>query len=205
MARVGQDDRTVKLLTTVYELLFDHGQPIHYKELTKVLIDSGVWENPWGKEPDQILYSAMHNEFRRYGTDCRFLFLGKGFVCASTVVEGIEFFEQAGGKVPPSRPPKESAQPAVKPEAATCGNCTHLYWAGPNVVSHEAGSCSKYRQSKRSVVFKNSQPCQMWAVRTSAQANKDRLEKTDQKLEMLVMLRTGEHSLEYKRRHRGQS
>lgn len=191
------------LLVSVYELLLDHGQPIHYKQLTEVLMASGVWATPWGKEPDQILYSAMHNEFRELGTSGRFLFLGKGFVCCATMVEGIENFEEAGGRVPPPRPPKETVQQSsAQAENSTCGNCTHLYWSGPNVVSHEAGSCSKYPESGRSTVLKGTKQCPLWSARTAAQANKDRVEKADQKLESLYMLKFGEHSSEYKRRHR---
>lgn len=183
-----QNERTVALLDVVDMLLRSTQEPIHYKELTTVLVESGLWA-PWGKEPDQILYSAIHNEVKRLGQDVsRFLFMGGGIFCTS-FVEGLDELVPSlpvpEHNVAPRNPhrragdmPGEAERRQERSEHAEagrrCGNCAHLSWDGPNLHTHEVGSCSLYSKTKRACVFKASEACEHWRIRTPAQANSDR-------------------------------
>lgn len=186
---VKQSERTVALLDTVDMLLRSTQEPIHYRELTKVLIESGLWAQPWGKEHDQILYSAIHNEVKRLGQEVsRFIFMGGGIFCTS-FIEGIdeiiELLPVPEHNVTPRNPharagdmPGEAERRQERSEHAEasrrCGNCTHLSWSGPNLHTHEVGSCSLYSKTRRSCVFKTSEACEHWQIRSASQVNNDR-------------------------------
>jgi hypothetical protein len=181
-------ERTSTLLDAVDELLRETQEPIHYKELTKIMIGSGLWADPWGKEPDQILYSLMHNEVKRYGQGGgRFLFMGGGIFC-TTFMEGLDELVELlptpsanqAQRDPYARPgdmPGEADARRRDAEAAEadrrCGNCAHLAWDGPNLHKHEVGSCSMYSQTGRACVFKSSEPCGLWKRRTRSQVEAD--------------------------------
>lgn len=182
-----QSPRTAALLEIVDELLRDLAEPIHYRELTKVLIDSGLWK-AWGAEPDQILYSALHNEVKKYSQEgSRFLFLGGGIFC-SFFVEGAEFL------IPelPVPSDNDAAKVVVEHTDKRCGTCRHLSWNGPNIVSHEVGSCNMYSQTRRSCVFKKSLPCELWGARSLTQVNNDRLTPQELIVEAEHIRATGE-------------
>lgn len=184
-----QTDRQAQLLDTIDALLRQTQEPIHYRELTNVLVDSGLWETPWGKQPDQILYSAIHNDIKRHGkTNGRFMFMGGGIFC-TTFVEGIEFLEDILptpsneiNRDPYRRQgdmPGDAEQRRTRAEAAEankkCGNCVHLEWHGPNIHTHEIGTCALYLETGRPRVFKCSEACDRWKHRTQSQVSNDRI------------------------------
>lgn len=184
----GQTDRQVQLLITVDELLRSLGEPIHYRDLCKALIGSGLWADPWGKEPDQILYSAIHNDVKKHKLGVsRFLFMGGGIFCTSSLDcldELVDALPTPSNDVSPRDPfrragdmPGDAERRRAAAEAADadrrCGNCTHLSWDGPNLHTHECGSCGMYAQTKRATVFKCTEACPLWRARTFAQNNAD--------------------------------
>jgi len=202
MAR-AQATRTQELLEMVAELLSELGEPIHYKDLTKVITETGLWENPWGAEPDQILYSAMHNDVKKHGTDSRFIFWGGG-IFSTALIEGreelqtMEVKNNAKPKDPYSRPgdmPGDAEKRRVATEAAEadkrCGNCSSLFWEGPNICSHEIGSCTRASLSKRWTIFPAVAACPLWRRRSVAQMNHDRVERQQTILEAEFIRLTG--------------
>jgi len=204
-------NRQAELLEMAADMLDQFNAPMHYKELTQILVDSGLWANPWGKEPDQILYSAMHNNYKRHGKDSRILFMGGGMFVHCNV-DGADFLElpepsgadryeeteEGVTKLPPARRQKEGARPAAEPsqpQVRRCGNCTHITYDGPQLHLREIGHCSMYLASGRCGTFPKSEPCPLWKHRTAAQVNRDVAVRADVILESkLVLARVHEKS-----------
>lgn len=198
-----QADRTARLLEACFTLLDAMGEPLHYRDLTNALVESGMWADPWGKEPDQILYSALHNYHKRHGRAGRALFMGGG-VFVSAAVEGAaevelpEVRENAAPRDPyrrrgdmPGDAERRRAQAEADEANRRCGNCTHLSWDGPNEHTHEVGGCSLYNATGRGVVFADSPACCYWKARTISQRQADSERPRLLKLEARVMLATG--------------
>lgn len=201
--------RTIDLLDVAANFLDMFGQPILYKDLTKVLIESGLWASPWGAEPDQILYSALHNDVKRYGSQSRFLFLGGGAFCTA-LVEGAEFREEVlpvprnnvSPKDPYARPgdmPGDKEKRQARAEAALadkrCGNCTHLSWNGPNITRREVGSCSMYERNGRACVLPNAEPCSLWHLKTEGQIHAENAFRQRVLVEVLSVMAGGKSRL----------
>lgn len=182
-----QTQRQEALLNACHDFLVLTKEPIHYKQLTTMLVDSGMWAEPYGKEPDQILYSALHNDVKRHGVRSRFLFLGGGVFCTSEIGEAVLYVEtpniraNAAPRDPFYRagdmPRDTEARRQAAAEERRCGNCASLTWDGPQVLLQEVGGCSRYEHTQRACVYKCSEACGLWQPRTVAQRDRDRLDR----------------------------
>ena len=200
MARRASE-RTMELLDNVYELLSTSDIPIHYKQLADILVKSGIWVDPWGKEPDQILWSAINNHIKKYGTSGKFVWLGGGYVI-TTLIEGIEFYEEVTGIKATSIVVEITEEEKSEYLIKKCGECAFLSWSGPNITSHEVGDCSKYNINKRATIFYESHACPYWKQRSLAQFKSDKENAAAAKYEATYLLfNDGEHSPHYKRTH----
>lgn len=193
---MAQSERTIRLLDTVDKLLTDFAEPLYYKELCKVLIDSGLWADPWGQQPDQILYSAIHNDIKKHGNGKgRFLFMGEGIFCSTTVDGVAEVVEEGLVPIPennvaprdpfkragdmPGDADKRREQAEFDAAHKRCFNCGSMSFEGPNMHSHELGTCNRRHETGRNCVFPASEACELWRPRTSAQRENDRLVPID--------------------------
>lgn len=183
--------RQAELYEIAATLLEEFDGPLHYKELCEVLIVSEMWANPWGKEPDQILYSCLHNRYKRDGRNSRILFMGGGMFIHCNV-DGADFLElpEPSGSAQYEEtedgitelvptPKKKNLQTYVEhatlepTKDKTCGTCTHLSWDGPQEHRHEVGGCSLYAATGRACVFQKTPACHLWKQRTSSQVQRD--------------------------------
>lgn len=170
-------------------------EPIHYKELTMILVDAAIW-TPYGKSPpDQIVYSAMHQDIRKRQEWSAFRLVGPGVFCTSET-KGVE---QIKVDVPPVAPPKErlvrrrsgdtekdvERRLELLQSDATCGNCTMLEFCGIEEYKMSIGTCGAFPKSGRMVARINGDPCQCH-VRMTKEAIEARLRVKEEKRQLLV-------------------
>lgn len=156
-------------------------EPIHYKELTEAIIEYKLWI-PYGKNPDQIVYSAMHQDVKKRGDYSAFRFMGKGIFIFSDV-SGVSHVEMP--KIRRNDSPKDQlkrpgemphdtvARLAIATEKQRCGNCSNIEFEGAEAYRQRRGTCSQYENSDRASVNVSAEPCQFWRQRTVAQRNTD--------------------------------
>src|SRR5258708_37018265 len=86
--------RTIELLDAVYDLLKNRTGVVHYKPLSKAIIASGLWEEPWGDDHEKTLYNAIFSHFKSHGKKGLFLLFKGGYIC-TTNVPGAEHYDEA--------------------------------------------------------------------------------------------------------------
>lgn len=161
------------LLETVELFLQGLGEPIHYKTLTELLIGAGA-EVP-GKEPDQVLYSRMHNDVKRRGEASPIRFLGQGVFCASTV-KGVDLVAKRKEELRNDQPSRQKGHVAANDpyaadkrkalaEDACCGNCVSMEFFGPYEITRTHGLCGN-PASGRAGADSCAAPCGHWKRRT---------------------------------------
>jgi hypothetical protein len=165
--------------------------PVHYKMLAAALIEGG-FSIP-GKEPDQVLYSRMHNDVKRHGDASRFKFMGNGVFCWNGL-EGADLVEtpairnnakpyNAEEEVRRKKPDESLGEHELRllrmEQPARCGNCTAVEFSGPYAVSQRRGYCTSYRLSNRAGVGVNDAPCEHWCRRTELQVKNDAKNRVD--------------------------
>lgn len=174
----------------------EYGEPIHYKELTKVLVECGAWE-PYGDKPDQIVYSAMHQDIRRRGEWSAFRLITPGVFCTSEA-KGVELVARA---VPPEaerapRPPRKRLGETEKEHAkrveamsadACCGNCANLEYAGVEEYRRQTGLCNGWPASGRTCARPADEPCPSW--RRLGAADAAAIDKRREDLTLLLVER----------------
>lgn len=186
--RIVKDD----VLEVAAEVLHNIDEPMHYKTLTEVLLSSGAWEGR-GKEPDQILYSAMHNDVKRNGEASSFRFLGEG-VFAACSVEFIDLIAITPDRIrdnrkaqdPSHRRPDETqaqadARVARSLEPARCGNCAYLKFEGVYTHRQDRGLCDNYAASGKVGRGVDQEPAAegCWKRRANGQFAADRLHRLE--------------------------
>lgn len=207
---MAQSERTVRLLEAVDTLLTDFGEPLYYKELCQVLIDSGMWV-PWGQQPDQILYSAIHNDIKRHGNGLgRFLFMGEGIFCSTSVDGAADVVAEGLVPIPENNitPKDPFKRPGDMPGDADrrreqaewddahrkCWNCASMRFDGPNMHRHELGTCCRPEDTGRHCIHHDTEACELWRQRTPTQRENDRLIPIDLITEALHIFVTGGRS-----------
>lgn len=159
--------------------------PIHYKQLARDLLDTGVWDGSGAKEPDQVLYSRLKNDIGRRGADSAFRFMGGGVFCASTVKAVDEVAERVA---PPARTPYDPEKPRRKPGETqgefdariergkaprTCGDCSHMFYSdAAHLRGCSSGVCES-DDSDRVTAFPGDEACPHWSRRTERQWSRD--------------------------------
>lgn len=161
-----------QLLEILNVFLDAYGEPMHYKELTQVIIDGGLWE-PYGQKPDQIVYSAMSQDIKRRGEWSAFRLINTGDkktggVFCSSNVKGVEEVAKDLGELTVSQPSirrkgdtdKDVQRRISMLEAnARCGNCTHIEYIGPEKYAMRYGACNAWPNSGQPYVFNHQEPC----------------------------------------------
>lgn len=167
-------------------LLQEMKEPMHYKVMAVAM---GGSETIPGKEPDQVLYSRMHNDVKRKGNDSAFRFLGNGVFCASTV-DGADLIaigpEGIRNNAKPYDPqatadrrrPDETIESYERRlgrmhDTHTCGNCRFLQFIGPYALSRSRGYCGNYETSRLCGVDAKTPGCPGWQLRGIAQFRRD--------------------------------
>jgi len=190
---MGQS-RQQLLIEILHAFLVELGEPIHYKELTQLLIDAGAWE-PYGSKPDQIVYSAMHQDLRRRGDWSVFRLVGPGVFCTSET-KGVEAIAR---EVPPAEPPKPRLARRKKGDTeadfrrrlelassdATCGNCALLTFEAAEEYRQRLGSCGGWPESGRHCARVTDEPCHLHR-RMTAEAHEARQARREELLAVLV-------------------
>jgi restriction system protein len=67
----------VNSLDAAAEVLRRAGKPLHYAEITRLMLDSGLW-NTDGKTPDATINARLAVDIKRNGSASRFQRTGKG-------------------------------------------------------------------------------------------------------------------------------
>lgn len=180
------------MLNVVEVLMQAEAQPMHYKQVASMMLEMGLW-GYGGREPDQVLYSRIHNDIRRNGDNSPFRFLGDGVFCASTVkcVDEVAIpAEEIIARMKPRDPEEDKMRrkpTETKPdydmriasytETRACGNCTHLNFENAYIISQRRGFCHNYTNSGRCGVAVEAKPCDFWERRSDAQRHADRRER----------------------------
>ncbi len=169
------------LIETLVEFMRVLNEPIHYKILTDNIIEYGLWV-PYGQQPDQIVYSAMHQDVKKRGDMSAFKFMGKGvFVFADVpgadVVELPKIANNTLPKDPAKRagdlPSETAARREAMAEDARCGNCSSIEYTGIEEYKLSRGECGKWEKSGRCSVSDSAAPCPFWEMRSLAQRSSD--------------------------------
>lgn len=170
-----------ELVETLVEFMRALDEPIHYKTLTTVIIDALLWV-PYGKDPEQIVYSAMHQDVKKRGDYSAFKFMGKGVFVFSDV-PGANIVEVPiikNNTKPREERPVKFETPAEAEERTTaicehkrCGNCVHIEFNGADKYRMLRGLCDRYEESGRCSVGKMSEACPSWKKRPIAQRRED--------------------------------
>lgn len=184
------------LVDTLVEFLRALGEPIHYKELTNTIIEYGLWK-PYGKQPDQIVYSAMHQDVKKRKDYSAFKFMGAGVFVFSDV-PGAQYIDEP--TIRDNAKPKDIARRSgdlpqeterrrkALSEDARCGNCSHIEYSGVEEYRHSRGLCNGWETSGRCSTSPSALPCPAWQMRTIAQRDAD-TEK--QFLLRITLIKTG--------------
>ena len=134
------------------------GEPIHYKELTNVIVGAEMMQ-PYGKAFDQIVYSAMHNDVIRNGKTSLIRFIGNGIFCHADVdcIDDIEQPEPKRNSHHLSLKQKSAEIRAETPEqkrhrieemCVTCKECKHINYIAIQEVKMERGYCGCQESGK---------------------------------------------------------
>ena len=166
--------RTIELLDAVYDLLKNRTGTVHYKPLTNAMIESGLWAEPWSDNPEKALYNAIFAHFRKHGKAGLFLLFAGGYIC-TTNIPGAEFYDEAVAMK--SKPRTRPEKPAATPVERRCGSCQFLQWRGPNIVTHDVATCTKYRLTGRPRVHLHTDACTEYKSKTAHRANIERHER----------------------------
>lgn len=166
--------RTIELLDTVYDLLKNKTSTIHYKPLADVLVKTGLWAEPWGDDHAKTLYNAIFSHFRAHGKSGLFLLFAGGYIC-TTNIPGAEFYDEETAMKSKKRIRSEKPVPA--PLEKRCGNCQFMEWRGPNIVTHDVGTCTKYQLTGRPRVYLHTESCTEWKPKSTYKLNVERHER----------------------------
>lgn len=160
-----------ELLDIIDSFLAAYDEEIYYKDLTKHLIESGAWL-PYGQKPDQIVYSALHQDIRRYGSASAFRFCGKGIFItaraqgAEAVAILLPKLVNSKADVTKKRPHETVADHNARLEhlhdKEKCGNCQHITFSAHNEFSLNLGECTRWSDSGRACTRGSSEACSFW-------------------------------------------
>ncbi len=67
----------MKITDAVFQVLQDHGLPMHYRTITQSIIDQNLW-TPGGPTPDRTVNSMLNTEIQKHGEDSTFVRVGDG-------------------------------------------------------------------------------------------------------------------------------
>lgn len=65
-----------------YQILKEAGEPLHYKEITKRILDTGLWSTK-GKTPEATIISLITVDIKKNGLKSRFVRSGKGIFASN--------------------------------------------------------------------------------------------------------------------------
>jgi restriction system protein len=64
-------------LDAAYQVLTEAGEPLHYKEITSRILESGLWSTD-GKTPAKTVYARLGTDIQQRGQESRFRRIGPG-------------------------------------------------------------------------------------------------------------------------------
>lgn len=175
--------------------------PLHYKMITEIIVEAGMIE-PYGKEGafDQIVYSTMHNQFKKDGINSGIVFMGNGMFCSAKLdaVEYLELPTPSNNNHHQRRKAEREAMAAESNEqkvarleqsGAKCLMCRHISFTGPDELTMKRGSCG-HEESGRNFVKASENAC-IHFTRVGQQTLLSR-EKRKHELNMKLMQFTAE-------------
>jgi hypothetical protein len=148
-----------------------------------------LWAEPWSDDPEKALYNAIFAHFKAHGKNGLFLLFKGGYVC-TTNVPGAELYDETVA-MGVQRQIKQQPKPVTKPTEKRCGNCAFIQWRGPNAVTHETGTCSKYRFTGRPRVYLRSEPCTEWRQKSMQKQQTEQHESKMSVIDGLIKLHEG--------------
>jgi len=87
----------VNSIDAAAKVLEDEGKPLHYREITKRIIDYGLWQTA-GKTPEATLNANLGKDMKKFGADSRFVRTGRG-------IFALREWKLPAASVPPPDPP----------------------------------------------------------------------------------------------------
>jgi len=99
----------VNSIDAAAKVLEDEGKPLHYREITKRIIDHGLWQTA-GKTPEATLNANLGKDMKKFGAGSRFVRTGRGMFA-------LREWKLPAASVPPPEkksPPAPSQKPTTK-------------------------------------------------------------------------------------------
>lgn len=152
MAKI--QSKAPEIVEAVKTLLKMAEGPLHYKIITNIIVEA-EFVQPYGKEGkfDQIVYSALHNEYKRNGVHSEIIFMGGG-IFVHKDVEGVKQLElpEVKDNSHHAKAKEENAKlklatdderlARLHADGARCGKCVHIYFTGPDELTMRRGQCN---------------------------------------------------------------